>query len=337
MAVVDAHRLIIQIEASTAQVLDALSGSFSLTGSDATYRLGERCDAEAGAFSLTGSDAFLFPGKVLPAQPTSFTITGSDAELRAGWLSDWYARFKVVIDNTNIDADLTHFPVPIPFDDPILFSKLGNNNKKIAVTLSDGVTQINVEVGFWDAANETALLWASKSDFVLTTASPIFVFVYFDETKTDNTSYVGEVTDTAAQAVWISALESRYGFSQDPNGDVSGAIKDSTSNGNHLTPSGSMTSADLVDGSIGKAIELDGSNDYLSGNVSTHFNAPYSVSVLFNLTVEISANQSDKVLFGKEDGTDGFSFLWASDSGALRWLTGGGGLITSKTSWAADT
>lgn len=51
---------------------------------------------------------------------------------------------------------------------------------------------------------------------------------------------------------------------QDPNGDATNAIKDSTSNAKHMTPHGSMTTSDLVDGIFGKAIDFDGSNDYLS-------------------------------------------------------------------------
>lgn len=53
-------------------------------------------------------------------------------------------------------------------------------------------------------------------------------------------------------------------MAQDPNGDVVDAIKNSTSSINHGTSSGTMTSADLIDGKIGKAIDFDGSDDYIN-------------------------------------------------------------------------
>ena len=53
-------------------------------------------------------------------------------------------------------------------------------------------------------------------------------------------------------------------MSQDPNGDAADAIKDSTSNANDGIPVGSMTTADLVAGKVGKGIDFDGSDDYIT-------------------------------------------------------------------------
>ena len=69
-----------------------------------------------------------------------------------------------------------------------------------------------------------------------------------------------------SQAVWNN--EATYHMNQDPNGDIANSIKDSTPNANHGTPVGSMTSADLIDGEYGKAIDFDGSNDLIDiGNI----------------------------------------------------------------------
>jgi hypothetical protein len=87
----------------------------------------------------------------------------------------------------------------------------------------------------------------------------------YDSSQDDNDSYVGETGSTPAQYVWDSNFAAVYHMAQDPS--VGGAcILDSTANANHGTPAGSMTSGDLIDGDIGKAIEFDGSNDYLSLN-----------------------------------------------------------------------
>jgi hypothetical protein len=62
--------------------------------------------------------------------------------------------------------------------------------------------------------------------------------------------------------VWNSDFAAVYTMAQDPSGGAD-CIIDSTSNANHGTPGGSMTSGDLVDGDIGKAIDFDGSDDWV--------------------------------------------------------------------------
>ena len=52
-------------------------------------------------------------------------------------------------------------------------------------------------------------------------------------------------------------------MNQDPDGDVADVIRNSVSTSYRGTPVGTMTSADLVDGKIGKAINFDGSDDYI--------------------------------------------------------------------------
>jgi hypothetical protein len=66
-----------------------------------------------------------------------------------------------------------------------------------------------------------------------------------------------------AQRVWDDDFKAVYHMAQDPNGDVADSIFDSTLNAIHATPTGTMTSDDLVDGPIGKGIEFDGTDDYV--------------------------------------------------------------------------
>src|SRR6056297_3563809 len=193
------------------------------------------------------------------------------------WLSGWAKRRKITIDNTNIDSDLTHFPVPVPLGTAVgqsdqdvsdIFDELGSESLKIAVTKSDGTTQIYAEVEQWDEASEKALLWVSKSDLTLTAASTTELYLYYDSTKADNTTYIG--TSGNRTEVWDSDFVAVYTLAQDPTGGT-GCILDSTGNGHHGTPQGSMTSGDLVDGLIGLALELDGNDDYIEIPSSTDF------------------------------------------------------------------
>jgi len=218
-----------------------------------------------------------------------------------GWLSDWAKRIELTIDNTNVDSDLADFPVLIyisaasgigAVDASAVFDELISdaNRKKIAVTTSDGTTQCYVEIERWDDANEKAWLWVKVPS--VAAASSTALHLYYDSTKADNTSYVGDTTDAVTHNVWDSNFVGVWHMAQDPNGDGADAIKDSTSNQNDGTPYGTMTTADLVDGKIGKAIDFDGVNDYLAFS---------TISISGAWTAEVTADPS-----GDTQSGDGF-------------------------------
>jgi len=220
-------------------------------------------------------------------------------------------------------------------DPEIVYEGEDSGYLKLRVFKSDQVTEMYCEVEQWDSVNQKALLWVSAPDWVISSTEDTEFYISYGET--DNTDFVGLAGSTAAQNVWNSDLESRYGFAQDPSGGT-GCIKDSTSNANHLTPQGSMTGAQLIDGSIGKAIETDGVDDWFQGAGTTgDFDSPYSVTVNFKLNTAITGDQNDVALFSKEDETNGFGLLWMGDGGKLRWLSNNGNIKTTKNNWAADT
>jgi len=219
-----------------------------------------------------------------------------------GWLGDWAERIEITVDNTNIDSDLTHFPLPLILgtsvgqnsaDVSCVFDELGSSSKKIAVTKDDGTTQLYVEIELWDEANEKAVLFASKSDLTLSSASTTVLYLYYDASQPDNDTYVGETTESPAQAVWDADFVGVWHMSQDPSGGA-GCIKDSTSNINHATPAGSMTADDLVDGQIGKALDFDGSDDRVIENSLTRPTSTLTLESFFN--VEDSGSSYEALL-----------------------------------------
>ena len=176
------------------------------------------------------------------------------------WIAGWNKRIKLTISGSCIEGDLSNFPIMVHLDSTCsgVFNELGSNSKRISVVTSDQ-RQCNVEVESWDESTKNAWLWVKIP--TLSSGVSSDVYLYYDNLRPDNSSYVGTVGETPAQNVWDSNFASVWHMSQDPNGDPANAIKDSTSNNNHGTPVGSMTSSDLVDGKIGKALEFDGSND----------------------------------------------------------------------------
>lgn len=177
-----------------------------------------------------------------------------------GYLSGWANRIELTIDSTKINSILYDFPILITVSSGSgitnsnitgVFDELesNDNRKKIAVTTSDGTTQCPVEIERWDHTNKKAYLWTKVpeiSDSVYTV-----LYLYYDSTQNNNTSYVGDTTDLPAQDVWsndysfVAHLSTRY---------------DSTTSGTQISSDG-----DYVTASIARGVWLDGANsEYLS-------------------------------------------------------------------------
>jgi len=172
------------------------------------------------------------------------------------WLNGYNKRIKVTVSNTNIDSDLTHFPLLLTLgssvgtgsdDTTCVFDELTSdaNRKKIAVTKSDGTTQLYVEIEQWDDANEKAVLWVSKSDLVLSSTGTTDLYLYYDSSHADNTTYVGDIGSRTE--VW----DSNYKMVQHMVDTTTSTITDSTSNNND----GTKTSANDPIEATGKIAE----------------------------------------------------------------------------------
>ena len=190
----------------------------------------------------------------------------------SAWLGSWDKRIEITLDKDQIDVSLFNFPImvylsassgPNNNDVSAIFDELTSdaNRKKIAVTDSDGTTQCYVEIERWDDGNEKAWLHVKVPSASSTVDGKLFI--YYDSSQADNTTYVGDVGSTPGQAVWDNNFKAVYHLGEDPYGG-SECVKDSTSWGNNGTPGGFMNSADFVDGKIGKGIDFDGINDFVN-------------------------------------------------------------------------
>ena len=195
------------------------------------------------------------------------------------WLGTWANRLQLTIDNTKVDATLADFPVMVylsaasgigDVDVSAVFGELASdaNRKKIAITTSDGTTQCYVEIEHWDHASAKA--WLHVKVPSISDSADTILYLYYDSAQADNTTYVGDTTDAVTHNVWDSNFLAIYHMAQDPNGDVADAVKDSTIGIQHLTPYGSMLSANLVDGKVGKGIDFDGVGDKVERTSFTH-------------------------------------------------------------------
>ncbi|MHA1253064.1 MAG: DUF2341 domain-containing protein [Candidatus Helarchaeota archaeon] len=155
-----------------------------------------------------------------------------------GWLSGWAKRRQITIDHTKINNDLSDFPVLLYLsansgindaDVTSIFDEIGSNKQKIAVTTSDGVTQCYVEIEKWDTANEKAWLWVKVPNISAT--EDTILYIYYDNSHSNNTTYVGTLTSAVAQNVWDSNFKIVLHLNENN-------LQDSTQNNNDGTNNG---------------------------------------------------------------------------------------------------
>ena len=187
----------------------------------------------------------------------------------ADWLGTYAKRIKVTASNTNVDSDLTHFPLLLTLgtsvgtgsdDVSCVFDELTSdaNRTKIAVTETDGTTELYVEIEKWDDANESAVLWVSKSDWVLDTDADTEVYLYYDSAHAANTAKVADAGSRTE--VW----DSDFVMVQHLVGAAYTDLDDSTSNNNDVSGEGGSpvyNKSAQIDGGV----ELDdGASEYLN-------------------------------------------------------------------------
>jgi hypothetical protein len=114
------------------------------------------------------------------------------------------------VENAFTDSDLTSGKVSIQnynqgtyYDDIIIKTHAPiTTSKKLAITSSDGTTQLPVEVEYWDQYGKKAYLW-TKIPTVSSGSNTVF-YLYYDVSQSDNIPYVGYTDSTVAQGVWDS-------------------------------------------------------------------------------------------------------------------------------------
>jgi len=126
------------------------------------------------------------------------------------------------------------------------------NSKKFAITTADGISQCYAEIDMWDQYNEQAFIWTKVP--IISSTEDTVLYLYYDSAQADNTTYVGDLTETAARNVWDSNFVMVHHMGKWPTLNQ----VDSTANATNTTASNNFEDTDQVDGLIAKAISGDG-------------------------------------------------------------------------------
>lgn len=156
------------------------------------------------------------------------------------------------------------------------------------------------------------------------------------------TGYIGETGSVPAQMAWKPDTAFASLMAQDPSGTAP-QILDSTTNESHGTSYGTMTSGDLIDGTTGKLIEFDGTDDYINyGYKATHdITDELTIEAVIEPSTLLDTNLTDTIgivsrLYDPTDNEDTYILVINSD-GKLHLGSAGGSLQSTKDSFSADT
>ncbi|MCA9367307.1 laminin G domain-containing protein [Candidatus Kaiserbacteria bacterium] len=187
--------------------------------------------------------------------------------------TDWTLYDTITIDHTNIDDDLTDFPVYVDLSDlsATFWSTTPSNRyvvgTDIRVTTDDGSpVELPRELVTASSTAQTGELWF-KANSVSSTTDTVFRIYYNGDTVGD---YATDAT-YGAENVWTNDFLAVYHLTEDPGAAGTNGILDSTAQGLHGTDSGTMTNTDHVVGKSGYAIDFDGTDDLVNMGTAAAF------------------------------------------------------------------
>ena len=185
---------------------------------------------------------------------------------------DGYERkCELVIQASQVDADLTDFPVLLTeaslpsemFDaDGSYPAKDGGGDIRFSLD-ADGQTQLPCEIEEFSTNNDPSLgkaaIWV-KIPSVSSSSNTSFYVWYHNPTCDPEQPPADD--PYGSENVWDANFKGVWHLNLDPSG-AAPQEKDSTANQNDGTSGGAMTSDDLVQGQVGKALSFDGVDDYV--------------------------------------------------------------------------
>jgi hypothetical protein len=181
-----------------------------------TYRLPITIDNTASSDTLTEHQVFLELDSSLTDFWTNVSDDGGDIrfiqETTVGNLDTWYGtgwgtRTPITIQASQVDEDLTDFPVYVDLADlgSGFFSTVQDDGDDIRITESDGETELAYELVSIDTTGETGELHFNAS-FISSTTDTTF-YIYHDN---PNVSGYSETDTYGAQNVWGSEFIAVY-------------------------------------------------------------------------------------------------------------------------------
>ena len=267
--------------------------------------------------------------------PSNFCLSGVDygscsskiwgaSTTQAHTLSDWYNsswiyRKKITIDADQVLANQTDFIALVNITDSDLAGKVRSDGYDIVFTDESG-NELDYEREYINSQSGELIAWV-KTDISSTTDTILYLYYGNGGAATDNAT---------TTALWDNNYKGVWHLNNNPTG----IILDSTKNGNNMISYGSMTGDDLVDGYVGRAIDFDGSNDFIGTTTVSGYGTPgdYTMTAWF-----YNSTQSGWSNFYAQTTSNGdFDPQWAKNNTNVSLYDGSEinfGTLTADNSW----
>ena len=239
----------------------------------------------------------------------------------------WGRKCILEIQADKIDANQGNFPVLLTentlplemFDADGSYPALnGGGDIRFSSDIA-GNTQLSCEVVTFtidnNPANGVAEIWVKVPS--ISSSSNTTIYVWYNKS---GVSQPAADATYGSESVWDANFKLVQHMSEDPSGSSPQMI-DTTSNNNDGISGGTMTSADLVAGKIGKALDFDGSDDRIavSHDASIDFaDEDFTISIWFRTdTAKIS-----NYIFSKNYGGNGIKWYGINLDAESQYLRG---------------
>lgn len=174
---------------------------------------------------------------------------GGICQTSVSWLSDWAKRMIIRTPAYTTEENHTHLTMLIKIstssgidgqDLSWVFDEVGSNSKKIAFTLPNSTTQLYGVIIRWDSVGEEAWILVALSSHVIYGGCSNFIYMYADNTKADNTTYIDDPGGIVAQNICESSLKLFQLLHNNP-ADTPPEYKDMTSGNHDGSENGTLT------------------------------------------------------------------------------------------------
>lgn len=202
--------------------MSVLGSNVDLATSSETFKLQYAEEGSSCSPSLTWFDVGEVGSTTALWRGYNNSIVGDD------WYSgSWERRIEITIDSTDVDEDLTDFPVYVDLGDlpATFFANVQNDGDDIRVTEDDGLSEVPFELVSIDTGAETGELHF-KAD--LSSVTDTSFYIYYDN---PSASGYAEGDTYGAENVWTNNFLAVYHLEEDAAGTGNANLyTDSTAN-----------------------------------------------------------------------------------------------------------
>jgi hypothetical protein len=163
----------------------------------------------------------------------------------------WTYRKTITINHTQVYRDFTDFPVLISAVDENLRDHAQDSGNDIIFMDDNGVAkQLGHELEYFDGATGALTTWVRVP--TVSSTEDTVLYMYYGNPSSPSQQFPERVWNGNYEAVWHL------------NTNPVGTVFDSTAKNNDGLAQGGMSSSDLTDGKIGRCLDFDGFDDFIS-------------------------------------------------------------------------